>query len=147
MTYTAEELAQHMERETMKRHSLERIVGLPREGCYADDGSPIKCPKCGHTEFTEKMRDFIDFGVGAGPVADQAASVGRLPPHRQSGVFKPALRADADLSVRDRRRQRHVGQFGFGLGLDSCIAGDRSDDQPDRHRGLRAGQGAQHEHE
>ena len=32
----------------MKRHPLERIVSLPREGCYADDGSPIKCPECGH---------------------------------------------------------------------------------------------------
>jgi DNA-directed RNA polymerase subunit RPC12/RpoP len=54
----------------MKRHPLERIVSLPREGCYADDGSPIKCPECGHAEFTEKMRDFIDFGVGAGPATE-----------------------------------------------------------------------------
>ena len=60
----------HKYGETMKRHPLERIVSLPREGCYADDGSPIKCPECGHAEFTEKMRDFIGFGVGAGPATE-----------------------------------------------------------------------------
>ncbi len=54
----------------MKRHPLERIVSLPREGCYTADGTPIKCPECGHAEFNEKMRDFIDFGVGAGPATE-----------------------------------------------------------------------------
>ena len=60
----------HKYGETMKRHPLERIVSLPREDCYAADGTPIKCPECGHTEFNEKMRDFIDFGVGAGPATE-----------------------------------------------------------------------------
>lgn len=54
----------------MKRHPLERIVSFPLEACYADDGAPIKCPYCGHTNFEEKVHSFIDFGVGAGPATE-----------------------------------------------------------------------------
>lgn len=77
----------------MKRHPLERIVSLPREGCYADDGSPIKCPECGHAEFTEKMRDFIDFGVGAGPATEIeyfCGSCGESVAYWAYGSFDPA---------------------------------------------------------
>ena len=52
------------------RHPLERIVSFPLEACYADDGAPIKCPYCGHTNFEEKVHGFIDFGVGAGPATE-----------------------------------------------------------------------------
>ena len=74
-------------------HPLERIVSLPREGCYADDGSPIKCPECGHAEFTEKMRDFIDFGVGAGPATEIeyfCGSCGESVAYWAYGGFDPA---------------------------------------------------------
>lgn len=39
---------------------------MSRADCYYSDGSPRVCPECGHTEFTETVMDFIDFGVPGG---------------------------------------------------------------------------------
>lgn len=78
---------------TVDKHIIDSNHYLSIEGCYADDGSPIKCPECGHTEFTEKMRDFIDFGVGAGPVTEIeyfCGSCGESVAYWAYGSFDPA---------------------------------------------------------
>lgn len=87
------EITMKQEYEFEVRHPIERIVSLPQDGCYADDGSPIKCPECGHAEFTEKMRDFIDFGVGAGPATEIeyfCGSCGESVAYWAYGGFDPA---------------------------------------------------------
>lgn len=37
---------------------------------YHEDGAPKKCRSCGHTEFKERVRDFIDVFEGRGPITE-----------------------------------------------------------------------------
>lgn len=44
-------------------YDVESLRGL---GCYAENGAPIKCIKCGHDKFIEEVEDYIDVGIGFG---------------------------------------------------------------------------------
>ncbi len=37
---------------------------------YHEDGYPKKCRSCGHTEFKDVVRDFIDVYEGRGPATE-----------------------------------------------------------------------------
>lgn len=39
-------------------------------GCYTEDGAPLKCPFCGCTDHKEVVRDFIDVLDGSGPATE-----------------------------------------------------------------------------
>ena len=41
-------------------------VIVSHDGCYDEDGAPIKCWKCGAEKITEKVTDTLDVGVGRG---------------------------------------------------------------------------------
>lgn len=40
------------------------------EDCYAEDGSPIRCPHCRGESFREKVIDQLDLCGGYGPVTE-----------------------------------------------------------------------------
>jgi hypothetical protein len=64
--------------------------------CYYEDGSPKMCRHCGHTEFKDITRDFIDFGVpGGGPPTEieyKCAACDQPVAYWAYGSFDPAYR-------------------------------------------------------
>ncbi len=45
-------------------------VNVRRQDCYAEDGVPVKCWKCGGTEQREEVRSMVDVLRGQGPVLE-----------------------------------------------------------------------------
>ena len=45
-------------------------VNVRRQDCYAEDGAPVKCWKCGGTEQREEVRSMVDVLRGQGPVLE-----------------------------------------------------------------------------
>jgi hypothetical protein len=67
---------------------------MSREEHYSEDGFPRKCPSCGGTEFEEKIRDYLDVGVGAGGLPLEieylCRSCGESVAYWAHGSFDPA---------------------------------------------------------
>ncbi len=45
-------------------------VNVSRCDCYAENGEPVKCWKCGCTEQREEVRSMVDVLYGQGPVCE-----------------------------------------------------------------------------
>lgn len=45
-------------------------VNVSRQDCYAENGAPVKCWKCGSTEQREEVRSTLDVLHGHGPVCE-----------------------------------------------------------------------------
>lgn len=76
---------------------VERRVS--RRGCYREDGSPIKCWKCGSTEQKEVVRAFVDVFQGQGPTCEMevfCAECGEGIAYWAYGSFDPGYICDAD---------------------------------------------------
>lgn len=69
---------------------------MTQSDCYYEDGAPKMCWHCGHTEFNDITRDFIDFGVpGGGPATEveyKCKSCDQTVAYWAYGSFDPSYR-------------------------------------------------------
>ena len=77
-------------------------VNVRRQDCYAEDGAPVKCWKCGGTEQREEVRSMVDVLRGQGPVLEYeifCAECGTGIGYWAHGYFDPGYVRDVTANV------------------------------------------------
>jgi hypothetical protein len=80
-------------------------VNVSRLDCYAADGAPVRCWKCGSTEQREEVRSMVDVLYGQGPVCEYevfCAACGEGIGYWAYGSFDPGYVRDATANAEIR---------------------------------------------